>query len=122
MSYNMYLDDIRQPKTPVFHVICRSSKEAIKYMKKNGCPSMISFDHDLGGDDSAMVLIDWMIKVDLDKFGDLIPVDFTWNVHSANPVGTENINGRLTPYFKGKVEYFEREEKLRKIVEEIEGS
>ncbi len=96
----MYIDDIRDPKTN-FDIIVRSSKEAIDFIEKYGCPDFISFDHDLGGDDTSMIFIKKMIELDLD-LGNFIPVDFKWNVHSANPVGVENINGYLKSYFKSK--------------------
>jgi len=97
----MYIDDIRTPKTS-FDVIVRSSKETIKHMSINGCPNFISFDHDLGGADTSMIIIKYMIERDLDSNGTFIPTDFSWNVHSANPVGEANINGYLKSYFAQK--------------------
>ena len=99
----MYLDDIRNPKTTDMDwVILRSSDEAIEYVKQNGLPSMASLDHDLGGEDTSMVFIKWLIEYDLDNDGVIIPADFSWHVHSANPVGVDNINGLLNSYMKTK--------------------
>ncbi len=92
----LYIDDIRTPKSE-FDKITRSSEETIEFMIRNGCPNYISFDHDLGGEDTSMVIVKWMIEMDLD-FEDWIPLEFDWNVHSANPVGAANINGYLTSY------------------------
>ncbi len=91
----LYIDDIRNPEG-TFDIV-RTSNEAIEYMNIGGCPTFISFDHDLGGDDIAMIVVNWMIEQDLDNPG-FIPYDFTFNVHSANPVGAENIKSKLNSY------------------------
>ena len=92
----LYIDDIRNPKDDSF--VARSSAEAIEFLQKFGCPGFISFDHDLGGDDTAMAVVNWMIEKDLDSSGDWFNKDFTFNVHSANPVGAANIEGKLDSY------------------------
>ena len=45
---SLYLDDLRIPPNTKEWIIVRSYNEAIKWMKNNGCPDFISFDHDLG--------------------------------------------------------------------------
>ena len=99
----MYIDDIRIPKGH-FDVITRNSETSKEYMIRYGCPNFISFDHDLGGDDTSIDIVKFMIEMDLDSEGDFIPTDFSWYVHSANPVGSANINGYLKSYItqKGK--------------------
>ncbi len=92
----MYVDDIRNPKGE-FDSIVRSSSEAIEYFNTNGCPNFISFDHDLGGEDTAMRIVKYMIESDLDTKG-FIPEDFSFYVHSANPIGKANIEGYLNRY------------------------
>jgi hypothetical protein len=77
--------------------IFRTSQDAIHEME-DGCPSFISFDHDLGGDDTAMAVVDWMINTDLDMQGGYIPKDFSFYVHSQNSVGRENIERKLSRY------------------------
>ena len=88
-------------------------EEFIEWIRKNGLPQKICFDHDLGEDvaiklvskginkkkarevkklaksgyDCAKWLVDYCIDYDLQ-----IP---DWNIQSANPVGKENINGLL---------------------------
>jgi len=94
----MFIDDIR-PCPDRFYGVARSSDEAIAMMEQDGCPGFISFDHDLGGDDTAMRVVNWMIEKDMDEPG-WIPGNFTWDVHSANPVGKENINSKLRCYMK----------------------
>lgn len=94
----MYIDDIRDPKGN-FDTVVRSSAEAIEYLDTHGCPNFISFDHDLGGDDTAMRVVKHLVSLDLDADGTFIPQDFSFNVHSANPVGAANIEGYLNCYF-----------------------
>ena len=96
MTY-LYIDDIRVPKTDKNWEIARTSKGAIDFMQKHGCPDYISFDFDLGGDDTALNVVKWMIEYDLTNPG-FIPEDFEWGTHSANIVGRDNINGYLKSY------------------------
>lgn len=98
----LYIDDERTPSTNKDWIIKRNSADSIAFMTENGCPDYISFDHDLGGDDTSIIIVNWMIERDLDSNGDFIPVSFDFNVHSANPVGAKNIESKLTSYFKIK--------------------
>jgi hypothetical protein len=97
----LYIDDIRNPKGKGFDIV-RNSKEAIDFLNSNGCPEYISFDHDLGGHDTSMVIVKFLIEKDLDSIEDnneiFIPMSFKFNVHSANPVGAANIEGYLNSY------------------------
>jgi hypothetical protein len=95
--YKLYLDDIRIPKNKSNWIIARSYNEAIIIVNKFGCPNYISFDHDLGTDKSGLDFVKWLIEKDLDNPG-FIPDNFKFNVHSANPVGKENIEGLLNDY------------------------
>lgn len=99
----LYIDDIRNPKGS-FDKITRSSTEAIDYITRYGCPDFISWDHDLGNDDTSMIIVKWLVNMDLDLNGEFIPDNFSWNIHSANPVGAENIDGYLTSYMNTKSE------------------
>lgn len=98
----LYIDDIRNPKGD-FDKITRNSEETINYLLRYGCPDFISFDHDLGGDDTSIIIIKWMVEMDLDMSGEFIPDNFTFNVHSANPVGAANIEGYLGGYLRRRV-------------------
>ena len=91
----LFIDDERFPVTNDF-VIVRNSADAIAYVEKFGCPNFISFDHDLGGDDTAMVFVKWLIEKDLDD--NVIPSDFGYYIHSQNPIGRQNIDGLLRSY------------------------
>ena len=109
MSYSLFIDDDRFPSdhsVREFH-ISRTSAEAIQTMKSYGCPEFISFDHDLGGDDTSMQVVNWMINQDLDQitFGmSFIPEDFAFTVHSQNPVGAKNIEELLNSYLRFRSE------------------
>lgn len=96
MSTKLFIDDIRIPPDDLWRIV-RSSDEAIDFVKTYGIPHMISFDHDLGGNDTSMVFVDWLIIQILD--GELtLPADFSFSVHSANPVGTENLSKKLSNF------------------------
>jgi len=115
----LYLDDIRTPKTEGWDIV-RSYDDFVSYIELNGVPDEISFDHDLSrehtkyyfdngghdnppdplgvefsektGYDAAKWLCDycWMNGIPLPK----------WNVHSANPVGSDNIKFLLNNFEK----------------------
>ena len=103
MIYRMFIDDERFPVEGDTAIVVRSSDEAKTVMEKQGCPSFISFDHDLGGADTSMELIHWMIRQDLDLLAHgfiFIPNDFKFDVHSQNPIGAKNIAGLLNSYLQ----------------------
>jgi len=95
----LYIDDIRNPKSEGF-IVLRSSEAVINFIKYNSCPEYISFDHDLGGEDTSMVIVKWLIENDLNFGGSFIPINFKFEVHSANVCGTANIEGYLNSYLK----------------------
>ena len=96
MTYKMFLDDERFPAKDDC-VIVRSSQEAIALIEKEGMPIHIFFDHDLGGDDTSMVLIHWIIDKVLDEELD-VPYKFTYSIHSQNPIGVTNINNLMNAF------------------------
>ena len=96
----LYLDDVRNPKSEGWTIV-RNYEEFVKFIEKNGLPDEISFDHDLGEDiktgyDCAKWLCDYC-------WTNGLPVP-TWNVHSANPVGRDNIV-QLMENFEKKLNY-----------------
>ena len=103
----LYLDDIREPKDDSF-VIVRNYDEAIEFIKQNGIPSYISFDHHLGCDNNGDLLksgydfAKWLVDMDIDGIYSF-PDDFKFNVHSANPIGRNNIEAILNNYLHFKV-------------------
>lgn len=122
----LWLDDVRDPFTgnwvrdfaPEFFssrkiVWVKNYDEFTRWIKYNGLPTKICFDHDLG-EDIAMELVSrgvnkskardvkklaksgydcakWLVDYCLDNKTQ-IP---EWNIQSANPVGKENINSLL---------------------------
>lgn len=97
MGYRLFIDDLRDPIDPAW-TVARSSAEAIALLLERGCPDEISFDHDLGGDDTAMAVVHRLIDLDLDADGAFIPLTFRFSVHSANPVGAANLRALLERY------------------------
>jgi len=115
----LYLDDIRTPKTEGWDIV-RSYDDFVNYIEQNGVPEEVSFDHDLSrehtkyyfdngghdnppdplgvefkertGYDAAKWLCDycWTNGIPLPK----------WNIHSANPVGSDNIKFLLNNFEK----------------------
>lgn len=95
----LWLDDIR-PMPSDFDIHAKSANEAIKVLK-TGNVVHISFDHDLGdivdteGDivlwnehkKTGYYVASWIEEQA--ALGNIPPL--TWAVHSANPIGSENI-------------------------------
>jgi hypothetical protein len=126
MSYNLFLDDIRQPvqvgnyMLPVelrglyrkLHwVIVRNYNEFVRYIEDHGLPQLISFDHDLAEvhydpsttresiefyPETGLDCMKWMIEYIQDRV--LKPP--TVLVHSMNPDGRENIEKLFQNFLK----------------------
>lgn len=126
----LFLDDIRHPGDVTWVDInihssdnspwetVRSYAEAIEWVLKNGCPDIISFDHDLGYLDeevsssglhvvtnameekSGYDFTKWLVNRDMDY--NIIPYHFKFVVHSKNQTGAENIYKYLSQYLKLK--------------------
>lgn len=90
----LYLDDLR-PITTDF-VGLRSYTDFVAYITQNGLPNFISFDHDLGLEESGFDCAKWLVNYCLDKKKEL--PEFT--VHSQNPVGKQNIESLLNNFKK----------------------
>lgn len=93
----LFLDDERFPIDD--SIIVRSVEEAIDFVQKNGCPSYISFDNDLGLELEGIDFAQWLVEQDLDNPG-FIPNDFSFYVHSQNPIARDRINSLLTSYLE----------------------
>lgn len=136
MEYNLFLDDIRNPIDASFYmntnvsklyridihkwVIVRNYEEFVSFILKNGLPTIVSFDHDLGfehydmvsknaegwseyykdenhektGYDCCKWLIEYIQENDLSLPEILI--------HSQNTVGAENIQNLFKSYLNFK--------------------
>lgn len=103
-AWEMFIDDERFPGKDISEsvVIVRSSEEAIEFcIAVKSLPKNIMFDHDLGGDDTSMRFIYWMMDQLLEdnptfKLHD----DFKFSVHSQNPIGSENITSLMNNIIK----------------------
>ena len=108
----MWLDDIR-PKPEGYDMEYKTYHEFSAHLfifsVYDWKISHVSFDHDLGGDKdpwgnelTGMSCAKALVRYDFEH--DLLTNDFTFNVHSANPVGTENIRCYLNNYLRLKKE------------------
>ncbi len=88
--YRLFLDDERHPVDTERYFVARSSKEAIALLYARGMPIEICFDHDLGGEDTAMLYARTMCAY-LQDNGLKFPAEFSYTIHSQNPVGRERI-------------------------------
>ncbi|MEI7594591.1 MAG: cyclic-phosphate processing receiver domain-containing protein [Bacteroidota bacterium] len=119
----LFLDDIRNP-IDVFNHTCscllkisivnyqehwhivRSYNDFTIWITQNGLPDLISFDHDLGDYDSTDCTSEktgydcakWLVEYCLDN-NKVLP---EFAVHSANPIGAENIKGLLKSFIKSR--------------------
>lgn len=104
MTYKMFIDDERDPPNgETDWIVKRCFTSAMHHIYYNGCPNYISFDHDLAthltGYDVAKEI------VMLDMHGEVkIPDDFSFYVHSQNPVGAKNIQAYLDNYLSQRAE------------------
>lgn len=89
----LFIDDLRNAPDSSW-IIARTSNDANDIITRIGIPNHISFDHDLGGDDTAICVVNFIIEAVLDGLL-RFPENFTFNVHSANPVGAANITGKM---------------------------
>ena len=98
MKY-VFLDDERfPPNNALPWVIIRSYAEAVAYVTANGIPHFISFDHDIQSEpETGYTFAKWLVEQELDKVHKF-PKDFDFEVHSANPIGAENIKQYLNSY------------------------
>lgn len=107
MTYRMFLDDVRHPswvypgEDVQDWMVCRSVAEALSVIHDLGCPEWISFDHDLGDQvPTGYDLAQWLVQQDLDT--QFMSEEFSYDCHSANPVGAANIRNLLDNYLAHK--------------------
>lgn len=86
----LWIDDLRP--APDGWTWAKTSAEAIDALRQGGVMA-VSFDHDLGGDDTTRPVVLWLCEHD------------AWppvvHVHSANPVGVEWLTGMAERYGPG---------------------
>ena len=104
-GYKLFIDDERfPPKDGGNWVIARHWEDVMMMLRIHGMPKFISFDHDLGdvkhdGYDIAKFIVDLDISGKQNDDTDFqIPDNFTFYVHSQNPIGKRNIEMYLQNY------------------------
>lgn len=90
----LYLDDVRP--IPEGYIGVRTYTSFVAYITDNGLPDFISFDHDLGLQESGYDCAKWLVEFCLDHNLELPGFE----VHSQNPVGKENIRSLLQNFNK----------------------
>jgi hypothetical protein len=120
--YKLYLDDIRVPTMtyPTTSnsewVLARSYDEFVEAITNRGLPFIISFDHDLGEEHykhgftgqvpeydkytekTGMECAKWLVEYCMNNDKSLPKC----NVHSANPIGAENIRSYLDSFERSR--------------------
>jgi hypothetical protein len=114
MSYNLFIDDCRDPidvkwgtigQRRLYReeewLIARNWLDVLELVISLGFPQLISFDHDLGecqetGHDIAKRLCAMVLD------GVELPENFTFLVHSKNPVGAANIRNYMEAFLNSR--------------------
>lgn len=87
----LWIDDLRDPPDDSW-VIARNSIDAIKILDTRQVEE-VSFDHDLGGDDTSRSVV--LLLAALDYWPPIC------RVHTANPVGRQYLEGVIDRYGPG---------------------
>ena len=100
----LWLDDERDPADPLWHgwfpiecptvVWVRTVGQFRSWITAHGLPTAVCLDHDLGEGPSGLDAAKWLAEYCLAAKA---PLPF-WNVHSANPIGRENIRAVLRSF------------------------
>jgi hypothetical protein len=105
MTYNIFIDDERDPSDVTWAnslavqymytvhdwMIARNWNEVQDIILTFGMPATISFDHDLGENEpTGYEIAQKICEMVMDGIEEL-PENFSFMVHSKNPVGAENI-------------------------------
>lgn len=94
VEVKVWVDDIRTPPDDTW-LWFKDSEGVVRWMetrRANGIPlgSVMSLDHDLGGDDTTRRIVLWMCE------NEAWPDEV--RVHSANPVGVDWLEGMIARY------------------------
>ncbi len=96
----VWIDDVRHPPDGkwVWFKNSETAIDALRGYRRMGMKvEYISFDHDLGGDDTTRPVVNWMIENEF--YAD------DYNVHSANYVGVEWLEGTIERYLANPERY-----------------
>ena len=124
MSYKLFLDDLRQP-TNIYPktqdsdwVICRNLTEFKNAIETKGMPSFVSFDHDLNDiidsntENTGLTCAKFLANFCMDN-NQLFP---SFEAHSANPPGRDNIIGFIKSFNGRNDKKSQLREKIRGIL------
>lgn len=107
MSYKLFLDDIRDVPMVYKNLtnedfdIVRNFNDFKQTIIEKGLPELISFDNDLGLDENGNVAEDGYAAAKLLVYKSGLDLrNLKFNVHSANPVAAQQIQGLLDNYIK----------------------
>lgn len=101
--YWLFLDDVRKSKDIVGYpltidiVTALNFEDAILIVLARGLPHKIYFDHDLGEGPTGYDFAKWFGNHIMDN-NLTLDDDFDFVVHSANPVGRDNIIGYMNQF------------------------
>lgn len=105
MSWNLWLDDTRDPRyhdgdNEGYWVWATSSEEALRIVGNEGCPDNMALDHDLGGEDSGMKFLKGLVKMDEDGLIDVSKCRMS--VHSSNFEAGKNMVAFFASYLRSR--------------------
>jgi hypothetical protein len=89
MGARLWIDDLREPGPGWVWV--KTSADALAFLREfEGTLDEISFDHDLGGEDTTRPVMMWIAEYN----------EWPWSVfvHTANPVGRDWLVGTARTY------------------------
>lgn len=96
----LFIDDLRDPPPSLVGdiIVARTSVDALNILKTDTQVSFdeIWFDHDLGGDDTTMPVVDYLCYL---SAHDTPASVGRFVVHSANPVGVRTILASFRRYY-----------------------
>jgi hypothetical protein len=95
--WKLFLDDIRS--APDDYIQAKSTQEAVSLIERKGFPIYISFDHDLGENDTSIDFFNIIVDKVLDGEW-IIAKNFRFDVHSDNYWGHENIKTKMNALLK----------------------
>ena len=108
MDTLIWLDDVRNPANiindnyPPYSinncnvVWVKSYKEFVEWIEVNGLPKIITFDHDLGTEETGYDAVKWLANYCIEH-RKMIP---ECHIHSSNPVGRANIQSIIDSFIK----------------------
>ena len=101
MYLKIWLDDVREAPTDYIrtHSVNETKQLVLKSLNQGIKTIYFDLDHDLGeyaGDGGdAIKLVDWLLENYYDK-----NMDFTFHIHSMNPVGADNMKRAIERYWE----------------------